>query len=305
MLLISPLIVSADAIDDYMSKIVKDGKVYLNTVIPTNAEDSDGLLSYAFDQYSNKDYKVMGWCIEDETCQIQVSTRDGSESKEADIELVYNSYDSELATKVNAYKSKFNIYEKKFLILNDLDIINFIYNGGYGLRSDIDLLNSIVNYSSVLKNLLGNGNIKATLDTRAGNMNNGFTQSVMGFLVLSHNNFAYTVINQVGFSANNVLYIPESTADTTADFIAAAKLRLKNYLKQDIEITLGGTLTQAKADYYAFLAEGCEFEYSAHDCDYDFTQEPLFDIGEENLINKENSRDEYYILKLKVKNINF
>lgn len=284
MFLISPLGVFADSFDDYYNEITKAGKIYLNTIEPANDDEAEGLLTFAFNQFSNSEFEVWGMCRGDDPCTIQIVSKTDPESyKIFNVEVVYNFSNTSIVSKINGYKSKFGLGEKEVIIIDDLDMINFIYNGGYASNMSLDIMNNIVYYSSELKKLLGNSNIKVNLDTRMG-WTHDFTDGMLGYMVLSYNNFAYGVIDPTGFTANKVLYIPESTANNRNAFITAAKLRLKNYLGVDIEITYGGTVAELEAEYY----------------DEEYPDAPLWGIFDlDKIINVDNTLSEYYIFKIK------
>lgn len=294
-LLLSPMRVAADAIDDYLNSIVKDGKVYLNMIKPADDDEGEGLYAYAYDQFSNNSYSVWGICREPEPCYIDVQLKDGSEQRIQNVEVVYNEYDKNLASKINSYKSQFSDKIEEFIKLEDLDIINFIYNGGYDDGSNNDILNKAVNYSTDLKRILENGNIIATFDPRAGSGSSDFNSNIFGYLVLSHNNFAYAVAQKTGFALNKVLYVPDATAKNNDAFIAAAKLKLKSYLNEDIEITVAGSIADAVASYNAEAEAYC---VETGFCTYTLEDYPPFEVGLENIINEENTTGDYYTFKI-------
>ncbi len=139
-----------------------------------------------------------------------------------------------------------NIISNKVNI-DDLEIINYINNGGYGKTFSIEMTNKVINYSGDFNKILGNSNIKAILDARAG-WDEMFTHGGFGFVVLTYNGFAYNVVDTAGVKGNKVLYIPSSTEDTREVFIQAAKKRVKDYLGKDIEITYGGQIADIDED---------------------------------------------------------
>lgn len=288
LLMLVPNCVLAETAEELYGRIVKDGKIYLDTIKPQNMEDSEGLLTYACGKYSTDEFTV--YCTATDDGTYNKGELNFFDKKDGDnpaviksVEFVYGDYDKDIYERIKKYKDKFPTegeIETNLFRLDDLEIINYINNGGYGKTFSMEMTNKVINYSGDFNKILGNSNIKAILDARAG-WDEMFTHGGFGFVVLTYNGFAYNVVDTAGVKGNKVLYIPSSTEDTREAFIQAAKKRVKDYLGKDIEITYGGQIADIDEDnnwqcipmeevvnvdntlgeYYIFTINGEDYEF--------------------------------------------
>lgn len=287
LLMLVPSCVLAETAEELYGRIVKDGKIYLDTIKPQNMEDSEGLLTYACGKYSTDEFTVYCTATDETYNKGELNFFDKKDGDNPavikSVEFVYGDYDKDIYERIKKYKDKFpteGTIEENLFRLDDLEIINYINNGGYGKTFSIEMTNKVINYSGDFNKILGNSNIKAILDARAG-WDEMFTHGGFGFVVLTYNGFAYNVVNTAGVKGNKVLYIPSSTEDTREAFIQAAKKRVKDYLGKDIEITYGGQIADIDEDnnwqcipmeevvnvdntlgeYYIFTINGEDYEF--------------------------------------------
>lgn len=280
LLMLIPNCVLAETAEELYNRIVKDGKIYLDTIKPQNMDDSEGLLAYACGKYSTDKFTVYCNAIDETYNKGDINFFDRKDENNPPVtkrvEFVYGDYDKDIYERIKKYKDKFPTegeIETNLFRLDDLEIINYINNGGYGKTFSMEMTNKVINYSGDFNKILGNSNIKAILDARAG-WDEMFTHGGFGFVVLTYNGFAYNVVNTAGVKGNKVLYIPSSTEDTREAFILAAKKRIKDYLEKDIEITYGGQITDI-------------------DEDNNWTCIPM-----EEVVNVDNTLGEYYIFTI-------
>ena len=212
--------VTEEEFDALYNKIVDNGVIYLDTVVPQDFNEAEGLLTFAVGKYETNDLDLYVEYSETnlEPYRLRIySKEDFYNYKTYDVEVKFNQSNINIQNKVSEYISKFPIDEKlenRLLRMDDLDIINYYYNvESLGIYNFDDTVNQIINYSSDLKEILSNSNIKATLDSRAG-WNDGFSSGGYGYIVLSYNGFAYGMVSEGGTKSNNVIYIPDDTENT-------------------------------------------------------------------------------------------
>ena len=162
------------------------------------------------------------------------------------VEWEFATGDKSIQEKLNKYASKFdfditNIEENLFALV-DLENLNYKYATLYN-KDELDAINSIINYTSEIHKYFDNDNVELILDTRAG-WGEAFTDGGFGFLNLLYNDVVYAVAEPVGVKQINVIYVPDDTPKTRTAYIAAAKKRIEEYLKDvKVEITYGGLIS--------------------------------------------------------------
>lgn len=287
LLALIPNCVLAETAEDLYNKITKNGKIYLDTVKPTSMNEAEGLLTYACGKYSTDKYIIYctgeGENYDKGTMYFEDYENSSAQPVIKNVEFVYNKYDQNVYNKIKEYKEKFPVegeIEKRLFRMDDLEIINYINNGGFSKTSSTGMFNRIINYSSEFNKVLDNSNITAKLDARAG-WDEMFTHGGFGFVVLTYNDFAYNVVTETGVKGNRIIYIPSDTENTREAFIEAAKKRVKNYLGKDIEITYGGQIEDI-------------------DDETNWTCIPM-----EEVVNVENTLGEYYIFNINGENYEF
>jgi len=130
--------------------------------------------------------------------------------------------------------------------LDDLSYINYLVNTNYDEENGVSF-NDAVNYSSQLKEIFENTNLKFYLDYRAAN-GSSFVKQAYGFLTVEYSDLLYFLNFQGGIYIKQVIYIPDSTEDTDSAYIAEAKRRIVEYLGvDDIEIEVAGSRDELTA----------------------------------------------------------
>ena len=162
--------------------------------------------------------------------------------------------------------------EHKMFVVEDLELINYIVSTGYGENNfNIDAENSIINFSSEVKNYLKN--MTAILDTRAGWYESLSSGAFGGFVIL-HNGTIYGLLNEGGAKKNHILYIPDDTPDTKEDYIKAVQSRIDQYLKNNsIKVTYGGKISElfSTPEDAEFVSENLGFDVTKIEDYYNIT----------------------------------
>lgn len=210
-------------------------------------------------------------------------TRYTYRSKSFDIEYKFQESDKEILSKVDKYVEKFErksgTVEENLFVLDDLENINYKYTVIKHGREDINVINSTINYSSEIKEILDYGNLTAIIDTRAG-WGEPFTAGGFGFLNLLYNDVIYGVANEVGVKQINVLYVADDTKDNRDAYIEAALKRVKDYLPNaDVTLTYAGEIEdldqtdwiisidelidvdKTLGEYYTLIIDDTEFSF--------------------------------------------
>ena len=278
--------VTEEDFDKLYNEIVKDGVLYLDTVVPQNRNAAEYMLTYAVGKYETKEIDLY---IEynngnfKNTFLNMWEKSDSSNTKSYEVEVIFNPSNENIQKRVSEYASKFPILdnsEKQLLRLDDLDIINYYYNiKNFDDLSFGDRMEQMINYSSEVKKLLSNTNIKADFDSRRGVLDE-YSIMAAGSVILLYNDFVYGQASEIGITSNNVIYIPNNTKNTREAFIDAAKKRIDAYLKVDsIKISYGGQISDINSDNWIF---------------------PL-----EEIVNVDNTIGEYYIFNINGKEYKF
>jgi len=262
-------IIYEEKISKLFDNIITDGKVVVKSVQPKNEVEAQFYLQSYLSSFSNATYEYSkGMCNEDFTvCDVSVyylNQAGNSNSETHKVKVTYEEIDTNKAAQVNKVLS--SIPKNKTFVVDDLELINFIVNGGYtndALSASTE--SSYINYSSELKQLLGNGNITAQLEVGAGDPRM-FSHENLGGYVVSYDGVAYGLF-EGGAVRNYVIYVPDNTEESMEAYLKAAQERINSYLGH----------SKAKLTYGGELSEFDEFEY-------------------ENIEHNGKLRNEYYVL---------
>lgn len=270
-------IVYEEKYSEAFKNVITDGKIVVNSIQPKNSEQADFFLQNYLNNISTSSREYWsGICNDDYTiCDIAVSIRNEDDSYTIEshkANITYAKIDTNKQAQVN--KILASIPENKTFVIEDLEIINYIVNSGYINDDNYSAVNTFINYSSELKKLLGNSNITASLDVRAGTMPVFVCENLGGYVV-AYDGISYGLF-QGGAIRKNVIYIPNETEETQEAYVKAAQDRINNYLGNNkVKIVYAGKLS--------------ELEYSDH----------------EELGYGDKLRDEYYTLTYQDVDFNF
>ena len=233
-------------LNDYFNSIVKNGTLKTNSL---KLEDRylESSITVGFKKlYDTGKFDVSG---EDQAGSSKFWVSDSTNSRHStsfDVKWEYATGDSKIKEKIDGYASKFdfdflNIEENLFPLV-DLENLNYKY-ATLKNPNELDVINSIINYTSEIHKYFDNDNINLVLDTRAG-WGEDFTTGGFGFLNILYNDIVYAVAEPVGVKQINVIYVPDGTKKTRDAYIAAAKKRIEEYLiGVEVEITYGGLIS--------------------------------------------------------------
>jgi len=233
-------------VESYFATLVKDGKIKTNSLKLDEQYLESSITVGLSKLYDIKDFDVYGYSYQGDN-KLNITEKSNTRhTKEFDVEWEYATGDSKIKEKIDGYASKFdfdnsNIEENLFPLV-DLENLNYKY-ATLQNPNDIDVINSIINYTSAIHNYFDNDNISLVLDTRAG-WDEDFTTGGFGFLNILYNDIVYAVAEPVGVKQINVIYVPDGTEKTRDAYIAAAKKRIEEYLTGvKVEITYGGLIS--------------------------------------------------------------
>lgn len=263
--------------DAFYKSIAPNGTIKLDALRPSDRDLDETIIAAALNKKNYENYFLLGYCDENyEECELQIiDKKDYNKYKSYNVKFIFAEENKVVKQKVDAYSDKFKhntgTVEDNLFILSDLENINYKYTIVKHGREDIDLINSIINYSSEIQNILEYGNIFGTLDVRAG-WENPFIAGGFGYLHLWYDEIIYSAVDQVGVKQVNVLYVSDDTANTRDAYIAAALKRVQDYLPNSkVELKYAGSVN-------------------------DINDESKSDL--EGLINYDNTLGEYYTLTI-------
>ena len=198
------------------------------------------------------------------------------------------------ASSVYAYNDT-NYSNHKEYVVEDLSFINYLVNSSCDIDNTDGYVchsNELINYSEEYKKHVANKNISIVVDNRAGDCGGGFISGTMGVGGIMYNGYLYGSYWDVEGKINQVIYIPEDTADTHEAYIAAAKSRINNYFRNTnfqnkIDINFAGSISDLtsqqyddlglhESEYYTIIYEGKYYNLLIHK-DNSKIKNPIFE----------------------------
>lgn len=274
--LLVPSVSSAKTVDELYNEFFPNGEYNSNSVVPENFEEAEYIFTYTSRQFKLDDNNSIYITCDDDNrtnCLVGILGDDGN--RELPLKVNYNNPNENVLKKYNQVKENFPTTkgtERLFYRIEDLELINYLYNGGNIDDYDINTINIRMNYSLELKQVLENTNFEAFSDIRAGG-DGPFCNDSFGGLTFIYDGFIYGSLDKIGTTIVHALYIPDDTNDNTEDYIDAALKRIEQYVGKDVfTITYGGLLS------------------SVDETDYSKTISDLVDITK--------TLNEYYTLKI-------
>lgn len=261
------------AMDEMFAKIAPGGIINVKTIDPykSNARDYmwDSLVSAALNkEYGSSGYVFFSNPLEDGTGDIQLSYENpengDSFSKTYDVvSYKYLSIDSSVKSVTDEIseliKQTFDEIDSDFYkryIIEDLDSINYYYNAMRSKNSYMAYY-GLPSYSTKLQNKIGSKNIDFMFDPRAGDDPSPFHRFYLGAVNILYSGQVYSNVDPVGFALNNIIYIDDDVEKDDESFIAAAKARINEYLKNvDIEIEPISLISDLNEEDYSYGSPG-------------------------------------------------
>ncbi len=275
-----------DCKDD--EEFLEEFKIFVNEVYFTNNANS-----YMDEDTFNEDFT-----------QVELTLRDKQESHMVDI--VWD-YDPDVLKVALPIIEKLREYQGmiKYFHVSDLDAISYrMYSANSGKDKDDGAgfpdpdyvapglwggeYESLTNFSSELKSILGNKNFRMDISTRAGGPDILGMPS-LGPSLLVQSDTIYYIDGYMGSRMESVIYVPEDTGDTKEELAAAAQKRIDDYLGEG-KITV----TTTNYTYRDLIAEQCDTERKAEE-DY------LADLREQlaaELAKDESLQDKDFVSRL-------
>lgn len=232
------------------NKFAPNGVLTINAIKPTNEEDLSTIIDiYVANLVNGKfDDVTLSNCNEDYTvCTAKYSEADDNgkyvNTETHEIKIVWEEIDAQVQKIVENYAKNISEYKKSFA-LTDLNLINYYNHGNLELGSS--LTTDALNHIPELKGMVNyDSHVSFEMLVRMGDAMPIFPYAY-GTLVICYDNVMYKPVDG-GISFYNIVYISEDTKDTSADYITAAKARIKEYLgHENFEITVAGTIEELR-----------------------------------------------------------
>lgn len=245
-----------EVISEEYKKLLTNGIFEFKTIKPTKMEDVEFLLwNYVASLSTDENEIYFNNCNEDLTmCDIVLNDEIHA------VKVSFEETNKEIKNTIDFYVKKFNDLKtedeygwKSFNFdLIDLEMINY-YATTKSTSFNYEKLNEMFNYSQTIKNIFKGLNFTYDYDCRMG-FDEPFYSFAEGGLNIIYENVYYSVVENIGTNAKNILYIPSNTEKTPEAFIKAAEKKIKDYMPNlNVKITKG-----ASFDEY-------EFKYSSED----------------------------------------
>lgn len=261
--------------DTIIKKLAPDGEnVTLKMKEPTTPEDADVAVNgYVGNFISGTDYSVYGYydldakkCIVEfysEDYEAEHDTWDSKQGKVVHIDgkgwkksytlnakfvaPTANSTISNYISKLKNFSMMDEESSKAYYVIEDLSLINYYLTSNKSELWNPGAPGRALKYSS-LNEITKGSNITYYLDIRAGAQDETLMfESAIGPMSIFYNGYSYGTKEQ-GLYLRRVIYIPESTANTTESYVAAAQKRINDYLgNNSVTVTYGGKLSSLLA----------------------------------------------------------
>lgn len=241
MILMQTKVSAAEMSDEFKSYLNSDGKLVLNAAPPKDDFELDLIMEQSFENYDeNGNWLGYGWESQSDLKSVKFKINEHTSNPESHIvEVVYN-YDEEIKTMVDGYLSKIPADKERFEV-RDLELINFWVNGEGNSKY-------ITYYSGELKQYYDYKNF--TLDVRGGGPAPFSTGSV-GMGVLRYDDVIYGIKPVISISADHIIYVPDTTDNTTEEMIEAAQKRISDYVGEEkTELTFVSTAWDYWVKYF-------------------------------------------------------
>lgn len=237
-------------------KISTDGNWTVTSFKPNDAESAEFLLTaIANDCIDTTKYEVSAGCADWQNADVtkiivHLTNKATGEHQSHILNVTYNIPNAmtiqkiaEVLTRMKYYESHEDMSVKSAYMLDDLYLINYLYANSKGFDADGGS-GKALNFAKDLINAINGSNISFKFDPRAGeNTQTGLYEFAMGQAIVYYNGIACTSKN-AAVTVNHVIYIPDTTEQTTEAYEAAVLKRIQDYLgiSTGISVEFGGTL---------------------------------------------------------------
>ena len=240
MILMQTKVSAAEMSDEFKSYLNSDGKLVLNAAPPKDDFELDMIMEQSFNNYDeNGNWLGYGWESQPDLKSVKFKINCHTDNPEEHIVEVIFNYDKDIKTMVDGYLSKIPAGKNEFEV-RDLEFINFWVNGEGNSKY-------ITYYSGELKQYYDYKNFQ--LDVRGGGPAPFSTGSV-GMGVLRYDDIIYGIKPVISISGDHIIYVPDTTADTSEAMLEAAQKRIADYVgTEKAELTLVATAWDYWVEY--------------------------------------------------------
>lgn len=217
------LVKATEPSDEFKKFLNEDGKLEMNSIKPASADDF-GVL---FDVLIRGENQIWPSYIAEDCSSCDLTLDNETHT----VDVVYN-YDNAVKEKMQEFVKNFP-EDIEYFKVQDMELISYWVNN-VGIDSEEE--DSFACYSGELKSYMNNYNAKLEITTGAGS-DQPFVTARAGYGAITYNDIAYYVSAWIGAKGQHIIYVPDTTADSKEELMAAAQKRINEYLgKDDIAI---------------------------------------------------------------------
>lgn len=210
--------------DEFKSYLNEKGELVINAIKPSTEEERDFYMLEYMLMMTDYNIEVLSDTYDESTSTCDVKYW-GETEETHNVKIVFNYDEDVYAATKELVKTLPD--EKTVFMVSDMEIVNY-WMSRTGEDSD-EIGGGLDNFSTQLKDALGNKNYSFFVDQRAG-ADCIFMTERLGIAMLMHDGVAYYYDEALGTRAEHVIYIPEDTADTKEAIMAAVQKRMDSYL---------------------------------------------------------------------------
>lgn len=246
-LLVLPIVILAEGMNDgelgleILDKIKNEELVTIKSVEPTDAEWGPDLyfvnylrknLSKSDDnsQYSNYP------CTDVNNCEFSIYNSEITENNGYKVQIKYDDSEinEEIKKDVEAIAEKITNNSTIKYPVKDINLIDYYLNVSNLNLSKSFMLSNMINYSDEFRTLVDNTNMDFFIDYRLGDSSPNKT-NYGGYLGIYNEGNLYKVLpSDIYVVEEKIIYIDETTEDTTEEYMQAAKKRINDFYGKEI-----------------------------------------------------------------------
>lgn len=254
--------VHAEEMSGVFKDVFPEGKLEIRSIAPKDKAEAWSIL------YEDNIMKYDGFYLLDATCNETFTVCEvcyncfgpepdpDPETHEINFEYTYDTKIKEL---VDSYFNKIPVGKNLFAV-KDLEIINYWVNDGVNM----------INYSGELKSYINNKNFN--IDIRAGG-GSEFTDSGVGIAKATYDETTYYINNNMGFTLQQAIYVPDDTELDKDKLMEAAQARIDNYVgSEKVTLEYGGLVEEWLENVEEQYSEWYQEQYNNEKGDLYFLQ---------------------------------
>lgn len=266
--------VRSTIMSDQFKKMLTDGKIIVPSVEPKEEMEEYAYLMgflcmfetedvyYYPERISDGVYDIAGWMQKEpydlvEVHRVEVVFDADVDSKE--LEIAKDVVDK-IPYESESWEWEGEVYENRWsnFLISDMETVN-MWASGYD-RNNLIAHRHTVNYSSELKEYLGNSNVDFRVTMIGAGMDTDLYLEACGEAVILINDIMYANVHTVRAQVKQIVYVPDGTATDKDSLMAAAQKRINEYLGSDskVVVSYGGAFNTLSDRWY-----GDDEEYQA------------------------------------------